>query len=161
MANLNPIFAACVSSDIVKEAGVDPVYWEAEDQSLLEESMVLSLKENPEWTEEQAKAAALKEIDSIVYLKFLRDYKFVIHQTDEWYTDDEAYAEFLELGLLKFTRKLNLELEFAEFCRTFYEELRERYNVAGAEMREQFELMKANHWTFSQYRTKKLGKSKN
>jgi hypothetical protein len=146
-------FGKIVNRETVLSFGVKPSEWDDEDQALLHESMILAWKENPDWTDEQATEACKKQVDRIRFENFKRTYKYAVQMVpDDWHSMEEAYADYLAHGKKGFEKLLNEAVEFADFCKEFYEDLREMYNICSAGMQDAFLDMKKKGWTHAEYR---------
>jgi hypothetical protein len=146
-------FHKIVNRETVLGFGVKPSEWDDEDQADLHEAMILAWKENPDWTNEQANEACKKQVERICFENFRRTYKTSLrHARDLWYTTEEAYEAYLEHGKKDFESTLNEEIEFSEFAKEFYDDLREMYNICSAGMMDSFQDMKKNGWTHTDFR---------
>lgn len=145
------LFQKIVTKDTVASFGTDMTQWSEADHSLFFECMVLSCKENPDWTEEEVKAECQEQVDSILQDKFLEEYGLLLFRIDSCASSESMYAQYKIRGRKGFHQYLGERLEFKEFCECFYDKLRERYNVSGSEMEEEYKRMKANKWDFNEY----------
>ena len=145
-------FEKIVNKETVASFGIDMSVWDDTQQTQLHEAMTLVWKEKPQWTEEEAKKACLQEVMAIHQEWFEENMGFLVKQTNQWYSLDDAFEEFVQGTLKDFIIQINKQMEFTKFCQLFYDELRERYNVGGTEMREEFAKMKEKGWTFSDYK---------
>lgn len=73
---------------------------------------------------------------------FLRRYKSRIQSTNSWLSLDDWYSLYIERGEDEFLDKLEDEERFTEFCRRFYNILREEYNICSAGMQDSYEQCK-------------------
>jgi hypothetical protein len=145
-------FEKIVNKETVASFGIDMSVWDDKQQALLHESMILAWKENPDWTEKEAKDACLQQIMAIHEEWFRENLGFLVMQACHWHSLEDAFEEFVNMSFKEFILKMNKQMEFTKFCQLFYDELRERYNVGGTEMREEFAKMKEKGWTFSDYK---------
>jgi hypothetical protein len=146
-------FQRIVNRETVLTFGVKPCDWDDEDQAQLHEAMILAWKENPDWTDEQATEACKKQVDRIRFANFKSTYKYVVEKApDDWHSMEEAYADYLEHGKKGFEKLLNEAVEFADFCRQFYETLREMWNIDYEGMQDAFLDMKQKGWTHADYK---------
>ncbi len=146
-------FNKIISNETVASFGIDMSLWGEAEQAQLREAMILKYKENPEWTEEQAKKACLQEVMAILEVWFNENLGFLVKQTNHWYSLEDAFEEFVNMSFKDFILAINKQMEFTKFCEMFYDDLREMYNICSAGMRDEFQRMKTNGWTFSQYRS--------
>jgi hypothetical protein len=145
-------FDEIVSKETVASFGIDMSVWDDKQQAQLHEAMTIAWKEKPDWTEKEAKHRCLQHIMAIHQEWFEENMGFLVKQTNQWYSLDDAFEEFVQGTLKDFIMQINKQMEFTKFCELFYDELRERYNVGGTEMREEFAKMKEKGWTFSDYK---------
>lgn len=145
-------FNELVSLKNVIACGVTPGTWTQNDQSLLTESMMLACKENPDWTIDEAKNGCARIIEHIQLNKFKKIYKYAICKTNYWSSIEDAYEDYIELGEEEFDKKVEFQIEYQEFCELFYDELRTRYNACSQLVFDEFQRMKNNRWSFSDYR---------
>jgi len=146
-------FNRIVNRETVLGFGVKPCEWDDEDQADLHECMILRWKENPDWTDEEATEACKKQVERIRFENFKRTYKASLRKARElWYTPEEAYEAYLEQGKKDFESTLNEEIEFGEFAKEFYDDLREMYNICSAGMMDSFQDMKKKGWTHADFR---------
>ncbi len=145
-------FENVVNRETVASFGIDMSIWGDEQENLLHESMILAWKENPDWTEKEAKHACLQQVMGILEDWFTKNMGFLVMQCNHWYSVEEAFEEFVNMSLKEFICMLNKQMEFTKFCTLFYDELRERYNICSAGMQDEFERMKANKWSFNDYK---------
>jgi hypothetical protein len=141
-----------VNKQTVASFGIDMSVWDDNHQARLQEGMILAWKENPEWTEKEAKHECLQQVMEIYEGWFKENLGFLVQQTKHWYDVDDAFEDFVQVSLKEFMCQINKQMEFTKFCELFYDELRERYNVSGVEMREEFKKMKDKGWAFSDYK---------
>ena len=146
-------FDSLVSRETIASFGVDMTFWGEEEQSLLREGMILAMKENPEWTEEQVKKACEEQVDDILFNAFQEHLGYLVEKTHHWASLEDAYCEFRTTPLKKFLKVVTEQQEFQDFADAFYDELREMYNICSAGMWDEFQRMKKNGWSLSQYRT--------
>jgi hypothetical protein len=143
-------FAALFTDSKLESYGVNLDTWTRADQSLLRETMILVGKESPEMTQEEAETKCKEHVEDILFEKFVKRYKFVLRQLE--LDHDSAYETFEKLGSEDpFDAYLEREIEYAAFATRFYSDLREMWNADTVLVREQFEKMKTNKWSFSQY----------
>ncbi len=146
-------FQRIVNRETVLSFGIKPYEWDDEDQADLHECMILCWKENPDWTDEEATEACKEQVDRILFYNFNRTYKHLLTQvTDLWRTPEKAYRIYVDKGKRAFEDRLNEHIEFMNFCKEFYDQLREWYNIDSVGMHEAFQLMKEKGWTHQQYR---------
>lgn len=146
-------FFSIVNRETVLSFGVKPCDWDEDDQAYLHEAMIIAWKENPDWTDEEAKAACKEQVDRILYQNFKRTYGRLLKEAIcLWQNTPQAFEAYKEMGMKKFEEALNEEAEYQEFGEEFYSELREMYNICGAGMRDAFNSMKAKGWSFDDYR---------
>lgn len=147
------MFSRVVNRETVLSFKVDPTIWTEEDQKTLDELMTLEWKENPDWTEEQARNACRKKVDDILYEKFEKDVGFLVEEANVYgYTLDDAFETFRKEGLYVLVKQLNQQIGLTKFYELFYDDLREMWNIDTVGMEEEYEMMKKNGWSFSQYR---------
>jgi uncharacterized short protein YbdD (DUF466 family) len=145
-------FERIVTRETVLSFDVKPSEWDEEDQAQLHEAMTLAWKENPDWTDEEAKQACEEQVESILYQNFRRTYgQMLKHATEMWHTAPDAYDDYVKLGRKKFEDALNEQLEFEEFSQEFYERLREMWNICSVGMWDAFKDMKKKDWSFDDY----------
>lgn len=140
-----------VSKETLATFDLDLSEWTEEDQADLREHMILQCKENPDWSDYESKHACREEVYRILITKFREEYGPLIQQIDSWIGLKEAYAKRIKLGRKGFHLFLAEKLEFKEFCRRFYDELRTLYNIDDVGMHEQFQMMKSKEWDFGVY----------
>ncbi len=156
-------FFELTSPRTLKSFGIDLREWNQNDQQLLHEGMILSLKEHPEWTHEEALAECRRQVlailcieeeeeEEVEYNLFEEEYGFLVDRSDVWHDMASAYDTFKEVGHMEFMKRIRRGMEYKEFCDEFYPELRELYNICSAGMYDEFERLKKNGWTHSQYR---------
>jgi hypothetical protein len=146
-------FQRIVTRETVLSFGIKPYEWDDEDQADLHESMILCWKENPDWTDEEATEACRDQVDRILFRNFERTYKYLLSQvSDLWRTPEKAYIVYVDEGKRSFEEQLNEHIEYLNFCKEFYDDLREMWNIDTAGMYEAFQKMKKNDWTHTQYR---------
>ena len=145
-------FETLVSKETLATFDLDLSEWTEEDQSSLREHMILQCKENPDWSDYESKHACREEVYRILLTKFREEYGPLIQQIDSWIGIKEAYAKRIKLGRKGFHLFLAETLEFKEFCRRFYDELRTLYNIDDVGMHEQFQMMKSKEWDFGIYK---------
>ena len=145
-------FDSVVNKETVASFGIDMSVWDDHLQRSLYEAMILAWKENPEWTEEEAKKGCREQAMLIYYGWFKENLGFLVKHCNYWRSLEVAFQEFCETTLKNFIWKINEQMEFNRFCQLFYDELRERYNICSAGMEDEFVFMKKNNWTFSDYR---------
>ena len=75
----------------------------------------------------------------------------MLKEVDLYRSVEAWYTKRLKLGSREFHKWIGKELRFKSFCERFYAKLRERYNVSEFEMREEFEKVCVNKWTFDRY----------
>ncbi len=73
---------------------------------------------------------------------FLRKYQRRIRATFSYRSLDSWYALYLEKGEDAFLDELEDQEGFAEFCKRFYDTLREEYNICSAGMYSQYDEFK-------------------
>jgi hypothetical protein len=144
-------FQDLVSKETLSTFDLDFSEWTAEDQTLLEESMILKCKEEPEMSDYDSKHACREEALRILLKKFGEEYGPLVYQVDGWMGMKQAYAKRVKLGRKGFLLFLAERLEFKEFARRFYDDLRELYNIDEVGMQEQFRKMKDKDWDFGIY----------
>jgi hypothetical protein len=146
-------FQRIVNCETVLGFGIKPAEWDDEDQADLHECMILAWKENPDWTDEEATEACAEQVDRILFRNFNQTYKYLLTQvTDLWPTPEEAYEAYRKEGKKGFEVLLNEEIEFADFAKEFYDDLREMYNICSAGMVDSFQAMKKKGWTHADFR---------
>jgi len=146
------LFNRIVSDETVLSFGILPEDWTADAKSQLRECMILHFKEQPDRTEEEWKDECEGEVFRIVYTAFWDEYGDILKSFQLVKLGiQEAYDKRVELGVREFNKYLGKELQFDKFCRDFYDQLRDRYNIDGIGMRNEFERMRANKWEFYQY----------
>jgi hypothetical protein len=133
--------------------GIKPYEWDDEDQADLHETMIVCWKENPDWTDEEATEACREQVDRILFENFNRTYKHLLKQvTSVWYNPEQAYSAYIDVGKRTFETALNEHIDYANFCRVFYDQLREMYNIDSSGMRDAFNYMTEKGWTHQQYK---------
>jgi len=145
------LFQKIVTKETVASFGTDMTHWSEEDQASLFERMVLACKENPDWTEDQVKEECEEQVECILYNNFIDEYEVLLFRIDSYMSQDSMYKEYKIRGRKGFHNYLGERLEFKEFCESFYDKLRERYNVSSVEMEEEYQKMKAKGWSFQDY----------
>jgi hypothetical protein len=146
-------FEKIVNRETLTSFGIDLSVWKDEHQKLLEEGMILAWKENPSWTEDEAKAECRKQVTSILLGWFTEHYTHAVEETDYWLSLNAAFEDFLSMPLVKFLEVLEEQREYSRFCQEFYDDLRDMYNICSAGMWDEYQRMKKNKWRFSQYRS--------
>ena len=76
--------------------------------------------------------------------QFKSQYRHILSKDSylHWNNDEEAYKAYLSLPENEFMEKLNERADFHDFCKDFYDILREQWNACGTLMMDEFELMK-------------------
>jgi len=152
LADNLPLFHRIVSDEYVFKLGVLPEDWTADAKSQYSECMILHFKEQPDRSEEEWTDVCEGEAFRIVYTAFWAEYGDILKSFQLVTLGiHEAYDKRVELGVREFNKYLGKELQFDKFCRDFYDQLRDRYNIDGIGMRNEFERMRANKWEFYQY----------
>ncbi len=144
-------FQELVSKETLSTFDLDLSEWTAEDQAMLEEKMILKCKEDPEMSNYDSKHACREETQRILLKKFADEYAALVYQVDGWIGVKEAYNKRVKLGRKAFHQFLADRLEFKEFTRRFYDDLREMYNIDEAGMLDEFRKMKDKEWDFGVY----------
>lgn len=146
------LFQKIVTKEFVATLGIDMSLWGDEEQSSLHEGMILAMKENPDWTEEEVKEECKNQVDRILFDWFQINLGLLVKNSDGWENLREAYKEFRRKTLKDFMKSLTEHQRFRDFCDAFYDDLREMYNICSAGMWDEYERMKINGWSMSQYR---------
>jgi hypothetical protein len=73
---------------------------------------------------------------------FLRRYASRINNMYYYWSMDEWYTFYTEKGEDKFLNKLEDEEEYNDFCRKYYDVLREAYNICSAGMYDYYQMYK-------------------
>jgi hypothetical protein len=144
-------FQDLVSKETLSTFDLDFSEWTAEDQALLEETMILKCKDEPEMSDYESKHACREEALRILLKKFGEEYGALVYQVDSWMGMKEAYAKRVKLGRKAFHKFLAERLEFKEFTRRFYDDLREMYNIDEVGMHDEFKKMKEKDWDYGVY----------
>ena len=146
------LFQKFVNKEFVSTLGIDMSLWGEEEQAELHECMILIMKENPDWTEEDVKCECEEQVDTILFEWFQVNLACLVKKTNGWNTLGEAYNDFRKTTLKNFLKTLNEKQQFQDFCDEFYEDLREMWNICSAGMHDEFERMKREGWSMTQYR---------
>lgn len=85
------------------------------------------------------------------FAEFREEYGFLVKKTRCWTSELEAYAAFKKLGHSEFMKRVREDMEYAEFCDRFYDELRTMWNICSAGMWEQFQKLKEKGWSLDEY----------
>ncbi len=120
--------------------------------------MILALKENPDWTYEQALESCEHLVNQIVNTNFKTLFSYTLQKISYLYPFEEALRDFKTLGQIEFQKKLNYKLEFLDFAKKFYDILREKYNADSELVWKEFAKMKTNNWSYEEYRQSLKGK---
>ncbi len=146
-------FDRIVNRETVLGFKVDPEFWTDEEQTLLHEAMTLAWKENPEWTDEEARKVCREHVEDILFNKFHTEFGFLVSQADVYgYGIHDAFDSYRKNGIYKFLKHLNNQVELTKFYEEFYDDLRELYNIDSSGMDDEYNKMKKNGWTFRAYR---------
>jgi hypothetical protein len=146
-------FDVLVSKETVGSFGIDMSLWGDHEQKLLTEGMILAWKENPDWTEEEAKKECEEQVHQILLDWFKKNLGYLVKKTNYWVSLEYAYQDFSKTTLKEFVSSLQDKQEFQDFVELFYDDLRELYNIDSVGVEEEFKRMKDKGWTFSQYRS--------
>lgn len=145
-------FERIVSRETVLSFGVKPNEWDEVDQAQLHESMTLTWKRYPDWTDEEIKQACEEQVECILYQNFRRTYGQMLKRASNWWqTAPQAYDDYVKLGKKKFEDRLNEQIEYQEFGEQFYDRLREMWNICSAGMWDEYTYMKKKDWSFDDY----------
>jgi hypothetical protein len=147
----NSDFESVLSLDTLNNFGFNMKEWTAEDQILLRETMILAWKETPDWNKGEATAHCRLEVKKILEGKFREEYYPLISEVDSWIGFVEAFTLFQRKGRKALNEFLADRLRYKEFCRRFYDDLRELYNIDSEGMDEQYKMMKEKDWDFGVY----------
>jgi hypothetical protein len=145
-------FDEVVNRQTVESVGFDMSLWTDKLQVLLRESMILAWKENPDWTEEQAKTACREQAKDILFEWFQEHLGFAVEEANYWQSLEAAFENFLSMPLVDFLEILEEQREFGRFAAEFYDELREMWNICSGGMWDEYQRMKKNKWRFRDYR---------
>jgi hypothetical protein len=146
-------FDTVVSKETVSSFGIDMSLWGDHEQKLLTEGMILAWKENPDWTEEEAKEECEEQVHQILLDWFKKNLGYLVKKANYWTSLEYAYQDFSKTTLKKFVSSLQEKQEFQDFAELFYDDLRELYNIDSEGVENEFQRMKDKGWTFSQYRS--------
>jgi hypothetical protein len=144
------LFQTVVNRETVASFGIDMSLWTEGYQAELNEGMILALKENPEWTEDQARDACRSQVKAILFRWFKKNMRYAVEDAD--WSLEKSFENFFSMPLVKFLELLAEDREYTAFCEEFYGTLRERYNICSAGMWDEYQRMKKNDWSFSDYR---------
>jgi hypothetical protein len=144
------LFQTLVNRETVATFGIDMSLWTEGYQAQLNEGMSLALKENPEWTEEEARDECRSQVEAILFSWFKKHMRYAVEDAD--WSLEQSFEDFLSMPLVKFLEGLEQAREYRAFCQEFYGTLRERYNICSAGMWDEYQRMKKNDWSFSDYR---------
>lgn len=145
-------FDRIVSKETVDTFGIDMYLWGADEDCQLREAMLLVCKENPNWSEEQATEVCKVEVDRILFAWFKKTLGHLVLSTQYWPSLTAAYTEFRNTTLKQFIKTLGEQKEFKEFADEFYSDLRELWNIGSVGLWDEFQRMKKEGMSFSQYR---------
>ena len=146
-------FQKIVNVETVASFGVDMSVWGEDEQASLHEGMILAMKENPDWTEEEVKKECAKQVNQILFDWFKDNLGYLVQKTNYWMRLEYAFQEFRSSSLKDFLKLLKEKQEFQDFGEEFYDDLRQMWNICSAGMEDEFQRMKRNNWTFQQYRS--------
>lgn len=149
---MNQLFEKIVNREFVASLGIDMSLWGEGEQRLLHEGMILAMKENPEWTEDDVKEECENQVDNILFEWFQVNLARSVRKSNGWRNLGQAYAEFRKTTLKDFLHSLNEKQDFQDFCEEFYDDLREMWNICSAGMEDEYQRMKKEGWTMDQYR---------
>lgn len=84
-------------------------------------------------------------MEKLTFEQFQHKYRHLI--SDDigclyWSDNRGAYNAYLKVSDDEFMDKLNEHIDFSEFCKKFYDVLRQEWNACGALMQDEFEKMK-------------------
>jgi hypothetical protein len=142
-----------ISKENLATFGYDLSIWTEDHQELLRQDMLLICRENPDWTERQVNAECRTQVEGILFEWFKETLGRTVQEVNYWTSELAAFKDFLGMPSLKFTLLLIERQEISRFWSDFYPDLREHSNICSAGMQEEFEKMKANKWSFYDYRT--------
>jgi hypothetical protein len=146
-------FEAVVSKETVSSFGVDMSLWGDYEHELLTECMILAWKENPDWTEEDAKEECKEQVHQILFDWFKKNLGYLVNKTNYWTSLEYAYKDFSKTTLKEFLVSLQEKQELQDFAEVFYDDLRELYNIDSEGVEDEFQRMKDKGWSFSQYKS--------
>jgi hypothetical protein len=152
MSKMSEHFQTIVNKETVESFGIDMSLWGEEEQRLLHEGMILAMKENPDWTEEEVRVECENQVDNILFEWFQVNLARSVKKSQGWRNLGQAYAEFRKTTLKNFLTLLNEKQKFQHFCEEFYDDLREMWNICSAGMEDEYERMKEKGWTMAEYR---------
>ncbi len=146
-------FESVVSKETVASFGFDMSLWGDQEHTLLREGMILAWKENPDWTEKDARQECRSQVNQILFQWFKDNLGYLVKKTNHWLSLEYAYSEFRLTTLKEFVRVLQEKQELQDFADLFYDDLRELYNIDAEGVQAEFQRMKDKGWTPSQYRS--------